>query len=131
AAEATGEAVVAETPSADAVEASSPEQAPTLAEAAVAPVTEQLMAAPEALAESPAQTAPADEAPAPVSALASLPLVDFVARLRLVSLKPPRPMRRLQMRSRWTLRPAPLRPRPRSRQPARRRRPAQHLPRLC
>ncbi|MDU6750224.1 MAG: helicase, partial [Bradyrhizobium sp.] len=80
AAEATGEAVVAETPSADAVEASSPEQAPTLAEAAVAPVTEQLMAAPEALAESPAQTAPADEAPAPVSALASLPLVDFVAR---------------------------------------------------
>ncbi|MFN5451880.1 MAG: helicase, partial [Bradyrhizobium sp.] len=78
-AEATGEAVVAETPSADAVEASSPEQAPTLAEAAVAPVTEQLMAAPEALAESPAQTAPADEAPAPVSALASLPLVDFVA----------------------------------------------------
>ncbi|BAM92968.1 conserved hypothetical protein [Bradyrhizobium oligotrophicum S58] len=48
---------------------SADEQVPTVAEAAVAPVTEQVVATPEAAADEPA---------APVSALASLPTVDFV-----------------------------------------------------
>ena len=74
------EAAPAEPAPADAAPAQAPdaiagepaeEQVPTVAEAAVAPVTEQSLAAPEAPPE------PAGEA-APVSALASLPTVDFV-----------------------------------------------------
>ncbi len=55
----------------EAVDAGASEPVPTVAEAAVAPVTEQVMPAPEVAAEP-------SVAPAPVSAMSSLPTVDFV-----------------------------------------------------
>ncbi|CCD88324.1 conserved protein of unknown function [Bradyrhizobium sp. ORS 285] len=66
----TSEAAPTEAAPTEAVDASASEQTPTVAEAAVAPVTEQVMA-PEVAAE------PSVE-PAPVSAMSSLPTVDFV-----------------------------------------------------
>ncbi|MGY3448758.1 ATP-dependent RNA helicase SUPV3L1/SUV3 [Bradyrhizobium sp. USDA 4353] len=66
------DAAPAEAAPAESLEASASEPAPTVAEAAAAPVTEQVMAVPDVAAE------PAAE-PAPVSALSSLPTVDFVS----------------------------------------------------